>query len=135
MNRQMQLAEWIQARRNRPFCWRSWNCATMALDWMLYLSGRDAPLAIVSYASAHRRIAIEGGLVNVCDRYLDEYAIAVARPQAAQAMPGDVVGIGNKSVAIIGILAGNGQIVMPTKDGLGARSYPLTKYRAVWRAL
>jgi hypothetical protein len=24
---------------------------------------------------------------------------------------------------------------VPTRDGLGLRSYPLTKYRAVWRAL
>jgi hypothetical protein len=50
-------------------------------------------------------------------------------------MTGDVVGIGNKSVAVIGILSSNGQIIVPTRDGLGLRSYPLTKYRAVWRAL
>jgi hypothetical protein len=135
MIRAMQLADWLTTRRLRPFCWQGWNCATMALDWMLFCVGREESLPRYTQASAHRRIAAEGGLANVCDRYLDEYAIAVSRPPAALAMTGDVVGIGNKAVAVIGILSSNGQIIVPTRDGLGLRSYPLTKYRAVWRAL
>jgi hypothetical protein len=135
MNKSLQLNEWLTLRANRPFCWQAWNCAIMALDWMLFSIGREPPTIATSYASAHRRIAAEGGLANVCDRYLDDYSVDVARPSAALAMTGDVVGVGNKSVAIVGILAGGGQIIVPTAQGLTVRMYQPSKYRQIWRAL
>jgi hypothetical protein len=137
MIRAMQLADWVSTRNRRTFCWQSWNCATMALDWMLYLSGRyDERLPSHGKQVARRIIADHPeGFAGVCDQYLDLYGIATARPPAALAMTGDVIGLGAQRVALIGILASNGQVITPSASGLTLATYPLRKYRTAWRVL
>lgn len=113
------LAAFIDARRYAPFAWGTNDCATLAADAVLELTGVD-PMASLrgTYGTedeADGVISAAGGLEALADSLAAAAGLGACLPLFAQR--GDVVLVEHGNILALGVVTGDA-VAVPGPDGL-----------------
>lgn len=124
MKRQELLYPYIDACRDKPFAWVSWDCCQFAPEWVSMLTGIDHRSKFPAYANeeeARALLAERGGLLALVDSVLP-------RIHPSRACEGDLVLSNDVTGAALGICLGvnsahvgpDGLIFLPTHTSIAA---------------
>ncbi|WP_160119625.1 DUF6950 family protein [Rhodovarius lipocyclicus] len=113
------LAAFIDARRYTPFAWGTNDCAMLAADAVLELTGMDPAAqyrgAYATEDQADGMISAAGGLEALSDSLAAAAGLGSCMPAFAQR--GDLVLVEHGNIRALGVVTGDA-VAVPGPDGL-----------------
>lgn len=128
------LADFIDARRERPFVWGQHDCCLFAADWVALATGQDPAEAqrgkYDSAIAAHRIAAPFGGLGGLVTHCLRK--VGAEPVDAAHATAGDIIIRDSVHGDLVGVVIGQ-KAAFVGEFGLTFAATTDDKYAEFWR--